>query len=201
MASAWSVSGTYFEACNCEAICPCVTLSPPTDGDCTVLLAWHVDNGSFDGTDLAGLNVVLMGHSPGHMMQGQWKVALYLDQRASAAQQAALGKVFSGQAGGHLAALGPLIGEVLGAKPAAITYEARDKERHLRIDGIAQADLAELEGQGGAKVTLANHPFTAVPGEPAVVCKSTTMRYADYGLNVAVSGRNGFHSPFRYAGG
>ncbi len=200
MASTWSVSGTYFEACNCEAICPCVTLSPPTDGDCTVLIAWHIDEGRFESNDLAGLNVVLMAHSPGHMMQTKWSVALYLDQRASAPQQAALGKVFSGQAGGHLAALGPLIGQVLGAKPAAITYEARGKERRLRIDGVAEAELAELEGQGGAQVTLANHPFTAVPGEPAVVCKSKSMRYADYGMSVEVSGRNGFHSPFRYAG-
>jgi hypothetical protein len=200
MANTWSVSGTYFEACNCEAICPCVTLSPPTEGQCTVLIAWHIDDGRFEGNDLAGLNVALMAHSPGHMLQTKWNVALYLDERASAAQQAALGKVFSGQAGGHLAALGPLIGQVLGAKPAAITFEARGKERRLRIAGAGEAELAELEGQGGAPVTLANHPFTAVPGEPAVVCKSKSMRYADYGVSVEVSGRNGFHSPFRYAG-
>ena len=46
----------------------------------------------------------------GHMMQTKWKVALYLDERASAEQQKALGGIFSGQAGGHLAVVAPLIG-------------------------------------------------------------------------------------------
>ena len=43
----WSLSGTYMESCNCEAACPCVFLGPPTEGECTVLIAWHVDRGSF----------------------------------------------------------------------------------------------------------------------------------------------------------
>ncbi|HEY3236803.1 MAG TPA: DUF1326 domain-containing protein, partial [Polyangiaceae bacterium] len=107
MATNWSVSGTYFEACNCEAICPCVMMGAPTDGACTALLAWHIEAGSFGDTALDGLNVVLMAHAPGHMLQTKWKVALYLDQRATPAQSAALGQIFSGQAGGHLAALAP----------------------------------------------------------------------------------------------
>ena len=35
-ATEWEISGTYFEACNCEIACPCVFLSAPTTGDCTV---------------------------------------------------------------------------------------------------------------------------------------------------------------------
>ena len=34
-------------------------LSPPTEGDCTGLIAWHIDEGRFGGTDLKDLNVVL----------------------------------------------------------------------------------------------------------------------------------------------
>ena len=79
MAESWKVSGTYFEACNCAAACPCVFLSAPTEGNCTVILAWHIDQGSFGGASLNGLNVALLAHSPGHMMQTKWKVALYLD--------------------------------------------------------------------------------------------------------------------------
>jgi len=45
MADDWSVSGSYMEACNCEAACPCVMLSPPTSGECTVLLGWHIEKG------------------------------------------------------------------------------------------------------------------------------------------------------------
>ena len=99
MAESWKVNGTYFESCNCATACPCVFLSTPTEGNCTVLLAWHIERGKFGATSLDGLNAALVAHTPGHMMKTKWKVALYLDQRANAEQQKALGGIFSGQAG------------------------------------------------------------------------------------------------------
>lgn len=198
MAESWKVAGTYFEACNCAAACPCVFLSAPTEGKCTVLVAWHIDKGASGKLSLDGLNAALMAHSPGHMLQSKWKVALYLDERASAEQQKAMGGIFSGQAGGHLAALGPLIGEVLGVKPAAIEYSASGKQRSLRIPKIAEAEIEALQGQGGAPVTVENHPFTAVPGFPAVVSTSKRMKFNDHGISIDINGKNGFYSPFAY---
>jgi hypothetical protein len=140
----WKVTGSYFETCNCEAACPCVFTSPPTDGACTVLLAWHIERGNFAGVALDDFNVVLAAYSPGHMLQGNWKVALYLDERADAGQKDAMQKIFSGQAGGHLAALGPLISEVKGVKSVPIEYRAKGRARGMRIPGIAEA---EIEGR------------------------------------------------------
>jgi len=198
MAEPWKVNGTYFEACNCAAACPCVFTSAPTEGKCTALLAWHVDEGNFGALALNGLNVALLAHAPGHMLQTKWKVALYLDERASADQQKALGAIFSGQAGGHLAALAPLIGEVLGVKPVPIDYSASGKQRSLRIPKIAEVDIEALEGQGGALVTIENHPFTPVPGQPAVVSTSKRLKVSDYGISLDLSGKNGFYSAFAY---
>ncbi len=198
MAESWKVNGTYFEACNCAAACPCVFLSAPTEGSCTVILAWHIDQGSFGNASLNGLNVALLAHTPGHMMQTKWKVALYLDERASADQQKALGGIFSGQAGGHLAVVAPLIGEVMGVKAVPIEYAAKGKQRSLRIPKIAEADIEALEGQGGALVTIQNHPFTAVPGQAAVVSTSKRLKISDYGLSLDLNGKNGFYSAFAY---
>jgi hypothetical protein len=198
MAEPWRVNGTYFEACNCAAACPCVFLSAPTEGKCTVLLAWHIDKGNFGAVQLGGLNIVLLATVPGHMMQTKWKVALYLDDKASGDQQKALGAIFSGQAGGHLAALGPLIGDVMGVKPVSIEFSASGKQRSLRIPQIAEAEIEALEGQGGALVTIENHPFTAVPGHPAVVSTSKKLKINDYGISIDISGKNGFYSAFAY---
>jgi len=198
MAQSWNVGGTYFEACNCAAACPCVFTSAPTEGSCTVILAWHIDTGSFEGAALDGLNVALLAHSPGHMLQSKWKVALYLDERADATQQKALGAIFSGQAGGYLANLAPLIGEVLGVKSVPIEYRASGKQRSLRIPNIAEADIEALDGQGGALVTITNHPFAAVPGEPAVVATSKRLKLDDHGIALDLDGRNGFYSAFAY---
>lgn len=198
MASGLNVSGQYFESCNCYAPCSCVCLSPPSDGDCAALVAWHIDKGSLDDVQLDGLNVALFSVVPGHMMENKWRVALYLDQRASPAQLDALGKVFSGQAGGPLAALTPLIGEVMGVKPAEITFRAEGKRRSLSIAGVFDVEIEAVAGQDGADVTLSNQPFTPAPGFAAVVGKSKHFRYTDHGISRDTADRNGFYSPFAY---
>jgi hypothetical protein len=134
------------------------------------------------------------------MLQNKWKVALYLDERGTPEQQEALGKIFSGQAGGPLSALGPLIGEVMGVKPAAIDYQLDGKRRSLHIADVADVEIEALSGQGGSDVTLSNHPFTPVPGFAAVVGKSKQFRFTDHGFDREVSDRNGFYSPFAYHG-
>jgi hypothetical protein len=198
MDASWKVSGIYMEACNCEAACPCVLLGAPTDGQCTVLIGWHVEKGTFANVSLDGLNVALAAHAPGHMLKVKWKVALYLDARATQEQQDALGKIFSGQAGGPPGALAGLIGEVLGVTPKKIGFRAEGKRRALTIDGVAEAEIEALAGQGGKDVTLDGHPFTPVPGFPAVVSRSTKANYRDHGLTLQVTGKSGFFSPFQY---
>jgi hypothetical protein len=76
---------------------------------------------------LGGLNVALALYSPGHMLETKWQVALYLDETASEGQKNALTQIFTGQAGGHLSNLGPLIGEVPGSTSAPIEYGANGK--------------------------------------------------------------------------
>jgi hypothetical protein len=198
MSTSWKVSGSYFEACNCDLACPCIFLSSPTSGECTVLLAWHIDEGLFGEINLDGLNAVLAAHSPGHMLETKWKVALYLDERANKDQQDALTKIFSGQAGGHLAGLAPLIGEVLGIKAASIEYRAEGKLRSLRLGDVADAEIEGLPGQDGGDVTVANAPLVPVPAVPLAVAKSKRVRFSDYGLNLEVSNKNGFFARFAY---
>ena len=197
---AWQVSGTYMEACNCEAACPCVFFSPPTDDDCTVVLGWHISSGKHDDTDLDGLNVAMLVHSPGHMKDGNWQVALYLDDTATEAQQQALGGIFSGQAGGHLANLGPLIGNVLGARPAKIKFEHAAPQLRLEVEGLGEAKISQIEGQGGGAVQLTGHPLAISPGQPATVARSETLQVSDHGLSCNVTGKNGFFAPYSYSG-
>ena len=198
MPNSWKIAGSYFEVCNCDVACPCLFLSPPTSGDCTLLIAWHIDHGRFGQIDLDGFNAVLAAHSPGHMLQVKWKVALYVDERANQGQQDALTQIFSGQAGGPPAGFAPFIGEALGVKTAAIEYRAEGKRRSIRLGDIAGAEIDGLPGPDGNDVTVANAPFATDPGVPLVVAKSKQMRFSDYGLKWEVSNKTGFFSPFSY---
>lgn len=116
----WRLSGNYFENCNCSVACPCLVstaaplTSKPTEGACDVPLMFHIDSGRYGDTALDGLNVAVMLHAPGVMAEGNWSVAAYIDERADDKQSEALGVIFTGAAGGPMAAFAPLITTTLG---------------------------------------------------------------------------------------
>ena len=83
----FTIEGDYVEACNCEVSCPCVFLAPATEDTCHLFIAWRINRGEKDGVDLSGLNTVLAVHAPRQMTDGNWRVALYLDDSASAQQR------------------------------------------------------------------------------------------------------------------
>src|SRR5919205_3984589 len=158
--SRWEVTGEYFENCNCDVVCPC-EISPkgflqaqPDRGACDVLLVFHVNQGRYGDTDLAGGNLILAAHAPGVMAEGNWTVAVYLDARASPQQQEALGAIFGGAAGGPLAALAPLIGRNLGVKRVPIEYRNEGKQRVARMEGILDAAVEAVPGASPDAVVI-----------------------------------------------
>jgi len=189
MTESWKIYGTYFEACNCDAACPCIFLSDPTQDDCTALVAWHINEGNYNGVQLDDLNVALAVHSPGNMAAVKWTAAVYFDDSASDSQKDALMQIFTGQAGGHPGRLVSHIGDVLGVSSLPMTYRAEGKQRSLKIEGGAEAEIEALStGQGGADITVENHPLCIAPGHKAVVSKSKQITYKDHGFDWQFSG-------------
>src|SRR6266571_5096596 len=105
---AWRLSGTYFETCSCEVVCPCTaSLALGADYDrCKVTLVFNIAEGEVEGIDVGGLKVA-----------------------AIAEQAEKLTAVFGGQLGGPMEALGPLVSENLGVERAAIDV-TEDGLRH-----------------------------------------------------------------------
>jgi hypothetical protein len=196
---AWRVDGIYAEACSCDAMCPCVLAGAPTQGYCQALIAWHVDRGSFGEVRLDGFNSMLAIYSPGHLLKGGWKVALYVDERASTLQRDALAGIFSGKAGGPLAGLAPLIAEVLGVKPARIGFAADGKRRTFSVAGVAEVEVVGIDGNGGRPVLLQDAPVGVVAGVASTLARSTHATFSDHGLSWNQSEKNGFFSAFTYA--
>jgi hypothetical protein len=198
---AWNVEGTYIEACNCETACPCIFFSPPTEGECKVVVGWHVDKGQHSGTSLDDLNAALIAYAPGNMKDGQWKVALYVDERGDERQRSALQGIFSGADGGHIANLGPLIGQVLGVRPARITFVRGANSRFsFEVTGAASTEIQPIQGQGGGTAEIKGHPLALSPGQPVTVSRASRLKIEDYGISCEIAGRNGFFAPFAYQG-
>lgn len=200
MSDNWHISGIYGEACNCEAACPCVFLSPPTTGECTALVGWHIEAGTFGETDLSGFNAALAVYCPGNMATEPWTVALYLDERADSAQTEALTQIFAGRAGGHFANIAEHIGEVLAVQSAAVEFQSEGNRRRLHIADVGDFAIEAIPGQGDQAVRVEHHPLAVAPGHPLVVARSERLAYRDHGYDWSISERNGYFSPFSYQG-
>lgn len=194
----WNLRGTYFETCSCDTACPCAFKSPPSKGECSLLVGWHIDQGQYGGTRLDGLNVAMAVYSPGHMMETPWKTALYVDDRANPSQRDALTEIFSGKAGGHPQQFASHFGELLGTKSVPIEYSGNGKLQSLHIPNVAMAEIENLTGEGGEDIAISGRPWSFAPGQPSVVARSKRLDFDDYDFHWHLSGENGYHSPFTY---
>lgn len=191
------IEGDYFESCTCRVSCPCIFLAPATEEACDVLFAWRIGRGQMDGVDLAGLTVAMAVHSPRNMTEGGWKAALYLDERADPRQAEALGAIFSGQAGGHLANLAPLIGTVTGVHSAPIRFESRGGRRSVAVGDVLEMDVEELKGMDGMGPAVISNPLLGAVTQPVRQARSGSLAYrGDW--NAEAAGSNGFVTEFEY---
>jgi hypothetical protein len=153
---AWNLTGSYSETCSCELMCPCnLSFNHGATYDfCRATLAFDIREGAVDGTDIAGRKVVLIADTPKVMTDGNWRVALFVDDGATDAQFDALVGVFSGQLGGPMAGLAPLIGEMLGVQRASIELEDDGLLHRVRVDDMIDYEVEDIV------------PFGVETGEP-----------------------------------
>ena len=131
----WNLRGTYVETCSCELMCPCnLSLDHGATYDfCRVTLVFSIQRGQVDGTDIADRKVVLIADTPKVMTEGNWRVGMFIDDGATDEQFDALSRVFGGQLGGPMEALGPLIGEMLGVERAPVEVRNDGLRHSVRI--------------------------------------------------------------------
>ena len=142
----WNVTGDYVETCSCELMCPC-NLSfdhGATYDFCRVTLVFSIRQGAVDSTDVAGCKVALIADTPKVMTEGNWRVGVFIDDGATDEQFERLVQVFSGQIGGPMAALAPLIGEMLGVRRAAIHVEEDGLRHSVRIGDEIDFEIEDI---------------------------------------------------------
>ena len=66
----WRLEGDYFEGCNGDSICSYIFMRDPDDGHCNAIVAWHIETGHYESTQLDGLNAVAVFVAPGNMFTG-----------------------------------------------------------------------------------------------------------------------------------
>src|SRR3972149_1257741 len=103
----YQLEGDLLEVCTCKVICPCWVGEDPDGGACEGVVAYHLSKGRVNGVDVSGRTFVLLAHIPGNVLKGNWRVVVYVDDKATPQQQAGLLDAFTGKLGGPLAGQGP----------------------------------------------------------------------------------------------
>ena len=133
------------------------------------------------------------------MGEGNWQVALYLDERADERQNEALQAIFTGSAGGVMGSLAPLIGEVLGVRSASINWRKEGKERSVDVDDVMALAIhaaPSINPDGEIWATNA-HPFA--PEGVAMAVGNAGSTYTDHGLRWDNSGKNAHYAPINWS--
>ena len=198
---AYQLEGDLLEVCDCKVLCPCWIGEDADNGTCEAALAWNLESGTVDGVDVSGLTVAGVVHIPGNILQGNWKVAMFVDDRATKEQEEALLNAWSGKLGGPLADMAKLIGEVVAVQRAPITFELHEGEGTLVIGGVAEAVMSPYKDSGGRVTTLRDSVFSNIPGSPAYVSKASRYKRTTSSLGLRdmdIQNHNAIQGKFRF---
>jgi hypothetical protein len=111
---------------------------------CRVTLVFNIREGEIDGTDVGGLKVAAIADTPKVMTEGNWRLGMFIDDQATDEQADKLGAVFGGQLGGPMAALGPLVGEVLGVERVPIEVVDDGVRHSVRIGDAIDFEIEDV---------------------------------------------------------
>ena len=180
---AYQLEGSLLEVCTCNILCPCWVGEDPDGGTCDGLFAWHIDKGSVNGTDVSGRTFGFVAHIPGNVLDGNWRIVVFLDDGASEEQQQALLDVWTGKLGGPVADLAQLVGEIMGTERVQITF---------KVEGA--------KGTIGESTALHDTIFTTIPGSAAYVGKAEhyKVNLPEHGFEIDLHGHNAVQGSFRF---
>ncbi|HET8909726.1 MAG TPA: DUF1326 domain-containing protein [Ktedonobacterales bacterium] len=196
----FTLDGTLLEACSCMAPCPCWIGDDPDGGSCDAFVAYHVDKGEIRGLDVSNLSLVLVSQIPGNVLAGNWRVVLYVDDKATEEQQSALLDVFGGKLGGTPADLAALVGEIVAVHPVPIDHRVEGGKGTLRVGQAVYAEMANYSDAQGRPTSLHESIFSTIPGSPAYVAKAAThqVNVPEHGMTWEFSGRNAVQGSFHF---
>ena len=199
----WWIRGSYFESCNCDAVCPCRRINSvaggrSTHGVCLGVLSWLIEEGAADGVDLSGLPVALACRYSDDEPGSPWTWALYLDARASTEQRGALEDIFTGRSGGDAERHFPWAwkpSELVAVRPVEIEVDHTRRRQRLRIRDHVSVRIRDR--YPGAETVTCVIPGHGRVGEELI---TDQLCVEDDALAFNYRGVCGYGSTFDYAG-
>ena len=199
----WRIRGSYFESCNCEAICPCRTIDGlpggrSTYGECLGVLSWVIEEGHADDVSLDGLKVAFATRYHDDEPGSPWSFVMYVDARADAAQRDALEGIYTGRLDGDALKHFPWAwkeADRIAVRPVEIEVSHEPRRQWLRIRD--QVTVRIREAWAGSETVTCVIPGHEQSGEELI---AEELRVDDGRLRFAYHGNCGYSARFDYAG-
>jgi hypothetical protein len=199
----WRISGSYFESCNCDAICPCRKIDGApggrsTHGECLGVLSWLIEEGDADGVGLNGLPVAMATRYSDDEVGSPWSWILYVDVNATEEQREAIEAIYSGRLGGDAEKHFPWAwkaSELLAVRPVEIEVEHSRRRQFLRVrDRVSVRIRDRYDGPETVTCVIPGHDRE---GEELV---ADELVVEDGPLAFSYRGVCGYGSSFDYSG-
>ena len=192
----YSIEGSYYEACNCDAICPCRRQNGmegglSTYGICDFLLSWKLIKGNLGDVSLDGLMVCMAGSYDDNEPGSPWSVIIYVSQQATDAQVHSVSQLFSGEAGGNMFFTAN-INKIVAVRRAEIALDHTAKSEVIKIMGAAESRVQNyVEFDGTVSCGIPGHEH---PGHETV----SSLSVKDGPFDFSYEERCGFSTSFKY---
>lgn len=207
----YDLSGTFVEACNCSVICPCWVDDEPSEDFCAGLFAWTFAAGSqIEGHDVAGRSLVSVTVHGDARRGGESQSALFVDDALAPAVGDLLVQAFAGRAGGPLAALAAVTGEVIldGRAAVAVTRSGGSFEVSVRAGaGVPVVQVTGHEQRFDSSTSPMTLRHTALHAELGIGAEPVTAQVSDVlridvaalpGPSIDMVTRSSMSGSFRY---
>jgi hypothetical protein len=202
-AATWHIRGTYFESCNCEAICPCrridgVPGGRSTYGECLGVLSWVIEDGAVRGIALDGLRVALATRYHDDEPGSPWSFVMYVDARADAVQREALADIFTGRLAGDALKHFPWAWKAsvqVAVRPVEIEVSHEPRRQRLRVRDHVSVRIRDA--YSGPETVTCVIPGHEESGEELI---AEELSVDDGPLRFEFQGNCGYSARFDYAG-
>ena len=194
----YQLEGRLLEVCTCNVLCPCWVGEDPDGGTCDGLLTWRVDKGTVNSVDVSGRTISLLCHIPGNILQGNWRVRVYIDDKATPEQKDAMLSVWTGKLGGPVADFAKLVGEVIAVEQVPITFDMKGVDGIVKVGDSVSAALKPFLGATGKETTMYDTIFTTIPGSPAYVGKAEHYKANTPEFQIDLTGHNAVSGTFKF---
>jgi hypothetical protein len=169
-------------------------------GWCASAIGVHVREGTADGVSISGQTVVLAIDFPDMMFLGSGTGRLYVDDRATAEQRAALERIFSGEAGGPMAGIAPLVSNWLPTQSARIDLTEDGDSVSIAAGALGSVESKTMRDAGGNDFTLRGGGFVGGMQMEAATLAPSHSHWADPDMPRVFDTKSGARGPIRWDG-